>query len=56
MSGNGAILRSVVGDVICFSPPLIINEQEIDLLLERFGKALDDTLAWVRQNGHAKAA
>ncbi len=53
---HGAILRSVVGDVICFSPPLIINEQEIDLLLERFGKALDDTLAWVRQNGHAKAA
>ncbi len=53
---NGAILRSVVGDAICFSPPLIITEPEIDMLLERFGKALDETLAWVRQNGHAKAA
>jgi 4-aminobutyrate--pyruvate transaminase len=53
---HGAILRSVVGDIICFSPPLVINEQEIDALLDRFGKALDDTAGWLKQNGHAKAA
>ena len=53
---RGLILRAMAGDHIGFCPPLIVNEGEIDAILERFGKALDDTLAWVRQNGHAKAA
>jgi 4-aminobutyrate---pyruvate transaminase len=36
------------GDVIAFSPPLIITESQIDDMLERAGRALADTLAWVR--------
>ena len=37
-----------MGDVIAFSPPLIMTESEIDTMLERTKRALDDTLAWVR--------
>ncbi|MDP1650169.1 MAG: aminotransferase [Rubrivivax sp.] len=45
---HGLITRALGGDVIAFSPPLIISEAEIDLLLERTARALDDTLDWVR--------
>ncbi|MGE0310240.1 MAG: aminotransferase [Lautropia sp.] len=45
---HGLILRGLAGDAIAFSPPLIITEAEIGEMLERFGRALDDTLAWVR--------
>ena len=45
---HGLILRVLMGDVIAFSPPLIITESEIDTMLERTKLALDDTLAWVR--------
>jgi 4-aminobutyrate--pyruvate transaminase len=48
---HGAILRNMAGDVIAFSPPLIIKEQEIEALLERTKWALDDTLAMVRERG-----
>jgi 4-aminobutyrate--pyruvate transaminase len=48
---HGAILRNMAGDVIAFSPPLIITELEIDALLERTRHALDDTLAMVRDRG-----
>jgi 4-aminobutyrate---pyruvate transaminase len=47
---HGVILRPI-GDSIGFSPPLIINEDEIDLLLKRFAKALDNALDWVRGQG-----
>jgi 4-aminobutyrate--pyruvate transaminase len=45
---HGLILRNLIGDVIAFSPPLIISETEIDALLARTELALADTLAWVR--------
>ena len=48
---HGAILRNMAGDVIAFSPPLIITEPEIDALLECASRALDDTLAMVREPG-----
>jgi 4-aminobutyrate--pyruvate transaminase len=48
---HGAILRNMAGDVIAFSPPLIITESEIDALLEHTRHALDDTLAMVRDRG-----
>ena len=38
---NGLILRPV-GDRLAFSPPLIIDEAEIDELLERLAKSLDE--------------
>jgi 4-aminobutyrate---pyruvate transaminase len=44
----GLILRNLIGDVIAFSPPLIISEAEIDALLARTELALADTLAWVK--------
>jgi 4-aminobutyrate--pyruvate transaminase len=45
---HGLIVRVLIGDVIAFSPPLIISEAEIDAMLERTRLALADTLAWVR--------
>ena len=50
---HGAILRNMAGDIIAFSPPLVISEREIDELLERTARALDDTLAMVRERGLA---
>jgi 4-aminobutyrate--pyruvate transaminase len=34
--------RSVLNDSICFSPPLIITEAEVDEMLSRVGSALDE--------------
>jgi 4-aminobutyrate--pyruvate transaminase len=48
---HGAILRNMPGDIVAFSPPLIISEGEIDELMGCFGRALDDTWAMVRENG-----
>jgi 4-aminobutyrate--pyruvate transaminase len=45
---HGLILRVLGGDVIAFSPPLVISEAEIDFMLEKTAIALDETLAWVR--------
>ncbi|HUP09515.1 MAG TPA: aminotransferase [Caldimonas sp.] len=45
---HGLIVRVLAGDVIAFSPPLVITEAEIDAMLERTARALDDTLEWVR--------
>ena len=46
---HGAILRNMPGDIVAFSPPLIISEAEIDEMMACFGKALDDTWAMVRE-------
>lgn len=43
---RGVILRAL-GDAIAFSPPLIVSEAEIDLILDRFGDALRDTTEWL---------
>lgn len=47
---HGLIVRPI-GDTIAFCPPLIIQEEEIDLMFERFGRALEDTFAMVRERG-----
>jgi 4-aminobutyrate--pyruvate transaminase len=44
---HGLILRAMAGDIVAFSPPLIITEAQIDELLEKFDRALADTQAWV---------
>ena len=44
---EGLILRSVLGDVLTLSPPLVISAAEIDELFERLTRALDKTLDWV---------
>ena len=50
---HGAILRSMPGDIIAFSPPLIIDETEIDELMGCFGRALDDTWTMAKERGLA---
>ncbi len=45
---HGLITRALAGDIIAFSPPLIISEAEIDDMMDRAELALADTLAWVR--------
>jgi 4-aminobutyrate--pyruvate transaminase len=45
---HGLIVRAI-RDTIAFCPPLIVTEAEIDEILARFGRALDDTAAWVER-------
>ncbi len=46
---HGLIIRAM-GDNIGVCPPLIISDSEIDELLARFDRALDDTLAFVKES------
>jgi 4-aminobutyrate--pyruvate transaminase len=46
---HGLLVRALPGDTVAFCPPLIVEEGEIDMIVERFGKALDDTAAMVAQ-------
>ncbi len=48
---HGVILRNMPGDIVAFSPPLIISEAEIDEMIGCFGKALDDTWAMAKDKG-----
>ena len=43
---RGLVLRAL-GDTIALSPPLIVTERQIDVILERLGAALEDTAAWL---------
>ena len=44
---NGLIVRVMAGDIVAFSPPLIITEAEIDDLLGKFDLALQETQRWL---------
>ena len=44
---HGLLIRALPGDAIAFCPPLVVKEEEIDMIIERFGKALDDTAEMV---------
>ncbi len=46
---NGVIGRTVPGDILCFSPPLIISEAEVNEMLDRVGKALDELTVQLRR-------
>jgi 4-aminobutyrate--pyruvate transaminase len=46
---HGVILRNMPGDIVAFSPPLIITENEIDAMFAGFAKALDETWAMVKE-------
>lgn len=52
---NGLIMRHV-GDRMIISPPLVIQPDEIDLLIERARKALDECHAELMKQGLMKAA
>ena len=47
---HGLIIRAM-GDHIGFCPPLIIKSDEIESMLSKFGKALDETHAMVKEKG-----
>ncbi len=49
---HGLIVRAL-GDTVAFCPPLIVTESDVDEILERFGRGLNDTLAWVEAGGGA---
>ncbi|MGH7076048.1 MAG: aminotransferase, partial [Stellaceae bacterium] len=40
---NGLIVRAIGNDVIAICPPLVITDAEIDEVMARFGKALNET-------------
>jgi 4-aminobutyrate---pyruvate transaminase len=46
---HGVIGRAVMNDALCFSPPLVISAEEIDEMLNRVGRALDELTAQVRR-------
>jgi 4-aminobutyrate--pyruvate transaminase len=43
---NGLIVRAI-GDSICFCPPLIITESQVDDMIDRFALCLEISTAWV---------
>ncbi len=48
---HGLIVRALPGDIVAFSPPLVIEAEEIEEMLASFSRALDDTWTWARENG-----
>lgn len=46
---NGLITRAM-GELIGICPPLIVKESEIDELLARLAKSLDETHVWLRES------
>lgn len=50
MMDNGLICRAI-GDSLALCPPLISSEDEIGEIFSRYGKALDETLEWVKREG-----
>jgi 4-aminobutyrate--pyruvate transaminase len=45
---HGLIVRALLNDTIAFCPPLIITEEQIDDMFDKFGRALDDALVHVK--------
>ena len=45
---NGLVMRAV-GDTMIIAPPLIINQEQIDELISKASKTLDDTLAAINK-------
>ena len=52
---NNLIMRHV-GDRMIIAPPLVIKPSEIDTLVERAAKSLDETYASIKSDGLLKAA
>ena len=46
---SGVIGRTVPGDILCFSPPLVISEGEVSEMLDRIGRALDELTVQLRR-------
>jgi len=48
---EGVIVRPLMGDRIAFCPPLVITEADITELFDRFDRALNRGLDWVKKEG-----
>jgi adenosylmethionine-8-amino-7-oxononanoate aminotransferase len=48
---NGLVIRPLGGNRVAVCPPLIINEEHVDELVEKMGAALNTTLDWVTAEG-----
>jgi 4-aminobutyrate--pyruvate transaminase len=46
---NGVIVRVVSNDSLCLSPPLVISTAEVNEMLDRVGKSLDDLTVQLRR-------
>jgi 4-aminobutyrate--pyruvate transaminase len=46
---NGVIARTLAGDVLAFSPPLIMTKPEVDEMLDRVSKSLDELTVQLRR-------
>jgi 4-aminobutyrate--pyruvate transaminase len=44
---HGLIVRAI-GDAVALCPPYIVSADDIGEIFDRFGRGLDDTLAWAR--------
>jgi len=49
MQEHGVIGRPSINDALCFSPPLIITKAEVDEMLDRTAKALDELTVQLRR-------
>jgi 4-aminobutyrate--pyruvate transaminase len=49
----GVILRTLSNDTVAFSPPLIMTEEEIDHMVDRTGRALDNLTVALRRESLA---
>ena len=47
---NGLLVRAI-GDVLAFCPPLIVSDDEVGEIFDRFGRSLDETLDWATREG-----
>ncbi|HAJ76507.1 MAG TPA: aspartate aminotransferase family protein, partial [Gammaproteobacteria bacterium] len=52
---QGLLIRAVGGNSIAFCPPLIIDKEQIDEMLDKFKLALQDTLDHVQSIGLFKS-
>ncbi|MDJ0683100.1 MAG: aspartate aminotransferase family protein [Alphaproteobacteria bacterium] len=52
VQAHGVITRAIGMDAVSFSPPLIISAEQLDAVVDAFGKGLDETWDWMRAEGH----
>jgi 4-aminobutyrate--pyruvate transaminase len=41
---HGLLVRALPGDAVAFCPPFVVTEEEIDMIIERFAMALEETV------------
>jgi len=46
---HGLLVRAVGGNCLAFCPPLIIQPEQVDEMIEMFGKGLENTYAYVQK-------